>query len=77
MNRVDNIESVTSDVRFDFVGFTRRVESVTALCSITKNRFCHLRSPRDSDKLCILLIGFVATCVFDMKIVHKIRTEGF
>ena len=33
---------------------------------------------RDSDKLCILLQGFVwETCVSDMKIVHKIRSERF
>ena len=37
-----------------------------------------LRPPRDSGKLCILLKGFVsATCVSDMKIVHKIRPERF
>ena len=28
LNHVDNIESTTSNVRFDFVGFTRGVESI-------------------------------------------------
>ena len=28
LNHVDNIESITSNVRFDFVGFTRGVESI-------------------------------------------------
>ena len=37
-----------------------------------------LDPPRDSDKLCILLQGFVwETYVSDMKIVHKIRSERF
>ena len=27
LNHVDNVESITSNVRFDFVGFTRKVES--------------------------------------------------
>ena len=32
----------------------------------------------DSDKLCVLLHGFVgATCFSDMNIVHKTRTERF
>ena len=28
LNHVDNIESIASNVRFDFLGFTRRVESI-------------------------------------------------
>ena len=37
-----------------------------------------LDPPRDSDKLCILLQGFVwETCVSDMKTVLKIRSERF
>ena len=49
--------------------------ALIALYTITKNRFCHLRPPRDSDKLCILLQGFVwETYVSDMKTVHKIRS---
>ena len=28
MNHVDNIESITSNVRFEFASFTRRVESI-------------------------------------------------
>ena len=49
-----------------------------ALSTITKNKFCHLRPPRDSDKLRILLQGFVSeTCVSDMKIVHDIGSERF
>ena len=40
--------------------------------------FVTLDPPRDSDKLCILLQGFVwETYVSDMKIVHKIRSERF
>ena len=27
LNHVDNVDSITSNVRFDFVGFTRKVES--------------------------------------------------
>ena len=36
LKHVDNIESITSNVRFDFVGFTRGVESiiVTAVVNI-------------------------------------------
>ena len=46
--------------------------ALSALSTITKNRFCH--TPRDSDKL----QGFVwETYVSDMKIVHKIRSERF
>ena len=28
LNHVDNIESITSNVRFEFASFTRRVESI-------------------------------------------------
>ena len=28
LNHVDNVKSITSNMRFDFVGFTRRVESI-------------------------------------------------
>ena len=49
-----------------------------ALSTITKNKFCHIDPPRDSDKLRILLQGFLwETCVSDMKIVLKIRNECF
>ena len=36
LNHVDNIESIANNVRFYFVGFTRRVESiiVTAACML-------------------------------------------
>ena len=27
LNHVDNVDSITSNVRFDFVGFSRKVES--------------------------------------------------
>ena len=40
--------------------------------------FVTIDPPRDSDKLRILLQGFVwETYVSDMKIVHKIRSERF
>ena len=40
--------------------------------------FVTLGSPCDSDKLFILLKGFVwATCISNMKIIHKIHNEGF
>ena len=45
---------------------------------LLKIGFVTLDPPRDSDKLCILLQGFVwETYVSDMKIVHKIRSERF
>ena len=48
------------------------------ICTITKNRFCHLGNPRDSKKLCILLKGFAwALCVSDMNIVHKMHMSVF
>ena len=48
-----------------------------ALSTITKKiRFVTLDPPRDSDKLRILLQGFVSeTGVSDMKIVHEIGSE--
>ena len=47
-----------------------------AISTITKKRFVTLDSPRNSDKLRILLQGFVSeTCVSDMKIVHEIGSE--
>ena len=40
--------------------------------------FVTLDLPRDSDKLCILLQGFLwETYVSDMKIVYKIHSERF
>ena len=40
--------------------------------------FVTLDPPSDSDKLCILLQGFVwETCVSYMKVDHKIRSEAF
>ena len=45
---------------------------------LLKIGFVTLDPPRDSDKLCILLQGFVwETYVSDMKIVQKIRSERF
>ena len=45
---------------------------------LLKLGFVTLDPPRDSDKLCILLQGFVwETYVSVMKIVHKIRSERF
>ena len=57
---------------------TKKTHTI-ALCSITKNRlFVTLEPRRDSDKLRILLQSFVwETCISDMKIVHKIRSERF
>ena len=58
---------------------------ITMLASLSQLRFpllnlgfVTLDPPHDSDKLRILLQGFVwETCVSDMKIVHKIRSECF
>ena len=45
---------------------------------LLKIGFVTLDPLRDSDKLCILLKGFVqGTCVSDMKIVHKICRDRF
>ena len=45
---------------------------------LLKIGFVTLVPLRDSDKLCVLLHGFVgATCFSDMNIVHKTRTERF
>ena len=59
---------------------------ITMLASLSQLRFplllkigfVTLDPPHDSDKLCILLQGFVwETYVSDMKIVHKIGIERF
>ena len=59
---------------------------ITMLASLSQFRFpllpkigfVTLDPPHDSDKLRILLQGFVwETCISDMKIVHKIRIERF
>ena len=64
--------------QFLSIGELRVIKRGLALSTITKNRFVTLHPPRDSDKLCILLQGFVwETYVSDMKIVHKIRSERF
>ena len=41
-NHVDNIESIASNVKFDFLGFTRRVESiiVTAVHGQYRRMWC-------------------------------------
>ena len=45
---------------------------------LLKIGFVTLDPPHDSDKLCILLQGFVwETYISDMKIVHKIHSERF
>ena len=53
MNRVDNFKNITSNVRFDFVGLTHRVESriVTAMviivaCACGAVKFCTLNSAK-------------------------------
>ena len=37
LNHVDNIESITSNVRFDFVGLTRRVERISIIATAVVN----------------------------------------
>ena len=37
LNHVDNIESIKSNVRFDFVGLTRRVERISIIATAVVN----------------------------------------
>ena len=53
MNHEDNFKNITSNVKFDFVGLTRRVESkiVTAMvimgtCACGAVKFCTLNSAK-------------------------------
>ena len=64
--------------KYDFRPNLHDTKFSSALYYLLKIGFVTLDPPRDSDKLCILLQGFVwETYVSDLKIVHKIRSERF